>query len=601
MNADALPNILPLASTPEALPDLSHITEQAIQWLQTDSCFLCLSSHPLIWIKLRPASPGTWRFAPATFAERCAAADNDVIHDLATDPRLPELPSLLGDEDLRFYAGAALRSANGTRLGTLAVLDRRSRPDLDHQQLSILRDLAAAAADLLPDAAAIAPPDNHMSAKPAWLPDSEALQRHLTGLLSAPSGDNRLFLLLVTYDGLESLLDTMNAMAAKAVVKLVAERLRAALPPNTHLEAEDNRRRPVLARIPGRGFGIVHSGAGDEHTVIAMVHRVLRTSGSPFDVHDGTNHGRVVFPASIGIAPRPDAGTPSLRAARMLRNAGIALTRAQKAGGGYRIYEQDMGQHADRHQSLHLDLASALQRQELHLAYQPILDIRTSRVTGFEALLRWRHPVYGTIPPTDFIPIAERSGLINDIGQWVLRQACADAMSWPDDIGVSVNLSPVQVRAGWLPGIVRRVLEETALRPVRLELEITESVLLPDSGANLSVLRSLRALGVRIAIDDFGSGYSSLGYLRTFAFDTLKIDQMFVRDLLSRDGNAAIIRAIAGLARDLGINTVAEGVENKAQLDCLCVENCNQAQGFLFSPPVPFHLTAELMSDFNGG
>jgi EAL domain-containing protein (putative c-di-GMP-specific phosphodiesterase class I) len=237
--------------------------------------------------------------------------------------------------------------------------------------------------------------------------------------------------------------------------------------------------------------------------------------------------------------------------------------------------------------ALELDLRKALALRELELFYQPQLDLETGRVGGFEALLRWRHPARGLVPPSEFVPLAEEIGLIVKIGEWVLRTACREAAGWPDGIGVAVNVSPAQFKSPKLVDVVRGALETTGLAPSRLEVEITESVLLQDDAGNLATLHRLRDLGVRIAMDDFGTGYSSLSYLRSFPFDKIKIDRSFVRDLSSSADCLAIVRAIAGLGSSLGMATTAEGVETAEQMRRIWDEGCDQIQGYLVSRLVP--------------
>jgi EAL domain-containing protein (putative c-di-GMP-specific phosphodiesterase class I) len=246
-----------------------------------------------------------------------------------------------------------------------------------------------------------------------------------------------------------------------------------------------------------------------------------------------------------------------------------------------------MDARAQARRLLEMDMRAALQRDEFQPYYQPIRDVASDRVVAFEALLRWNHPQRGLISPLNFIPLAEETGLIIQLGEFVLHRACADAATWPDDIGVAVNLSPVQFKNPNLIASVTDALEKSGLSARRLELEITESVLLQNSEATLTTLHDLRAMGVRISLDDFGTGYSSLSYLRSFPFDKIKIDRSFVSELATREDSVAIIRAVTGLGRSLGIVTTAEGVENDAQLELLRREGCTQAQGYLFSMPRP--------------
>ena len=244
---------------------------------------------------------------------------------------------------------------------------------------------------------------------------------------------------------------------------------------------------------------------------------------------------------------------------------------------------------------LEIDLRRALIEEELEVYFQPINDARTGAVRSFEALARWRHPERGMISPAEFIPLAEQTGLIVPLGEWVLRAACREAMHWPDEVGVSVNLSALQFKAPALTATIRNALTDTRLAAGRLELEITESVLLDGTNDNLSILRDFHALGIKIALDDFGTGYSSLSYLRSFPFDKLKIDQSFIRNSDVRDGRE-IVKAIASLGQTLGITTTAEGVETEDQLARMVEYGCTEAQGYLFSRPVPASQVAALLS-----
>jgi predicted signal transduction protein with EAL and GGDEF domain len=272
----------------------------------------------------------------------------------------------------------------------------------------------------------------------------------------------------------------------------------------------------------------------------------------------------------------------------LLRNADLALYRAKADGRGrYHFFEREMERRAHLRRTLEMDLRKAFENGEFELFYQPLINLKAKEISGFEALLRWKHPEQGMVPPTDFIPLAEEIGLIVPLGEWVLRQACAEAAKWPNEIKVAVNLSPVQFRSKGLVQAVVSALAHAGLSPSRLELEITESVLLAETSANISTLHQLRELGVRISLDDFGTGYSSLSYLRTFPFDKIKIDQSFVRELADRPDSLAIVRAVAGLGTSLGIATTAEGVETEGQLERLRNEECTEVQGYLFSPPRP--------------
>ncbi len=260
-----------------------------------------------------------------------------------------------------------------------------------------------------------------------------------------------------------------------------------------------------------------------------------------------------------------------------------------------RFFAAEMDQKLRDRRSMQHDLRSAIERNELRLYYQPEAEI-DGEIVAFEALLRWEHPRKGTIPPADFIPLAEESGLILPIGEWVLRTACSEAARWSKPIRVGVNLSPIQFRHGDLAGLVHSILLETGLQPSRLELEITEGVLINDFSRTLSVLRRLKALGIRIAMDDFGTGYSSLSYLQAFPFDKIKIDQTFISNLSHNSQSATIVRAVIGLARGLEVPVIAEGVETKEQLEFLIGANCDEVQGFIIGRPLPIEHYAEFVN-----
>jgi predicted signal transduction protein with EAL and GGDEF domain len=305
----------------------------------------------------------------------------------------------------------------------------------------------------------------------------------------------------------------------------------------------------------------------------------------------------VIVGASIGIALAPDDGDAS---DALLRAADMALYRAKSDGRGmFHFFEPDMDRRIQARRSLELDLRKAYQNGEFELYYQPLVNLERDEVSGFEALLRWRHPERGMIQPNEFIPLAEEIGLIVPIGEWVLRRACDEAATWPANIKIAVNLSPVQFRSRGLVQAVLSALAHSGLSAQRLELEITESVLLGETEANLATLHSLRALGASISMDDFGTGYSSLSYLRSFPFDKIKIDRSFVNEMMERADCVAIIRAVAGLGMSLGIATTAEGVETSAQLDCLRAEGCTEIQGYLVSPPRPASEVWQLLAASN--
>jgi predicted signal transduction protein with EAL and GGDEF domain len=345
----------------------------------------------------------------------------------------------------------------------------------------------------------------------------------------------------------------------------------------------------MVARLGGDEFSIVQWPISGPKEANALARKLIEVVGRPYEI-DGQE---IIIGASVGIALGPVDGDC---ADVLLRNADMALYRAKEHGGNdSRFFELEMDRQIQNRRALELDLRKALANGEFELLYQPLINLPSDEITGFEALLRWHHPTRGTIYPAEFIPIAEDIGLIAPISEWVLRTACVEAKRWPENTKVAVNLSAVQFRTRGLVQMVVGTLAHSGLRPERLELEITESVLLSETQANLATLHQLRNVGVRISLDDFGTGYSSLSYLRSFPFDKLKIDRSFVRDLVDRPDCLVIIRAILGLGRNLGIAATVEGVETKEQLDLLRAEGCTEVQGYLFSTPQPISRVAELL------
>ena len=302
---------------------------------------------------------------------------------------------------------------------------------------------------------------------------------------------------------------------------------------------------------------------------------------------------------SIGISMAPGDGTSY---GTLLKNADVALYKAKSDGREtWRFFEPEMDARLQERRALELDLRDALEAGGFELHYQPLFDFKRNRIGSFEALIRWRHPSRGLISPSEFIPIAEEVGLITQLGEWVLKRACLEARSWPDDVRVAVNVSPAQFRSGQLAVAVANALSASRIAANRLELEITESVILANTGSTMATLSKIRDLGVRIAMDDFGTGYSSLSYLRSFPFDKVKIDQSFIRDLDSMADSSVIVGAIIGLCKSLGMRVAAEGVETQAQLDYLFWEGCSEAQGYYFSRPVPADLVPGLIGKWLGG
>jgi diguanylate cyclase (GGDEF)-like protein len=335
-----------------------------------------------------------------------------------------------------------------------------------------------------------------------------------------------------------------------------------------------------VARIGGDEFALILTNLTRSEEAFEIADRFVAAFADPFLIDGCEINGAI----SIGIAVAPrDGHTPH----DLLKNADIALYRAKKAGPGtICFFEASDDKSARDRRALQRDLEGAIDRNELFLVYQPFLDVRENRITGFEALLRWQHPVRGLIPPSEFIPIAEETGLIHQIGEWVVRRACATLSKWPDDIRVAVNFSAAQFHNTGILQTIVQALAQAEVAPSRLEIEITESMLISKYGSASSILNSLLQLGVTVALDDFGTGYSSLTYLRSLPFSRIKIDQSFIRDMLVQPDCAAIVKSVIGLAQELHIGVVAEGVETADQLEYLRQTNCDEVQGYLIGRPV---------------
>jgi diguanylate cyclase (GGDEF)-like protein len=371
-------------------------------------------------------------------------------------------------------------------------------------------------------------------------------------------------------DRFKAVNDTFGHHTGDRLLKIVAARLR-----------ELVRDSDTIARMGGDEFVIVQAPISGRDQATLLAERVISSVNEPF-VIDG--HQAAVG-ASIGVAVSPDDGAAP---EKLLRNADLALYRAKEDGRGtFRFFEAAMDEHMQSRRSMEQDLRKALPAGEFELHYQPVVNLQTSAISGFEALIRWNHPDRGLISPAAFIPLAEESGFIVPLGEWVIRQACVTAAKWPEHLHVAVNISASQFRSAGLMQVIVGALAASGLKPTRLEIEITETVLLQDKAATLAILHQLRALGVRIAMDDFGTGYSSLTYLQCFPFDKIKIDRSFVKDITDNAGSLNIVRAVAAMANGMGMTATAEGVETPEQLDRITAEGCTEMQGYLFSRPLP--------------
>jgi diguanylate cyclase (GGDEF)-like protein len=386
--------------------------------------------------------------------------------------------------------------------------------------------------------------------------------------LALKADENGAGLMYLDLDHFKSINDTLGHPIGDKLLNAVALRLEACV-----------RNGDLIARLGGDEFAILVGGE-NINAIDQLATRIIEAIGLPFLI-DGYE---VMTGASIGIAYAPDHGdTPE----QLLKNADLALYAAKAQGRGrYIRFETGMDSLAESRRELELDLRTALGRDEMRLHYQPLINLTSGEPSGYEALVRWEHHARGTVMPSDFIPIAEETGMVIKIGEWVIRRALQEASKWPDHLSVAVNLSPAQMRSTNLLPTIIHALAQSGVAAHRLELEITESVLMNDSEANIAVLHKLSALGIRIALDDFGTGFSSLNYLRSFPFNKIKIDRCFISEIDSREDCRAIVRSIVSLANNLGMTTTAEGVERQSQLDTLRVEGCTEVQGFLFSKAV---------------
>ena len=382
-------------------------------------------------------------------------------------------------------------------------------------------------------------------------------------------------------DQFKAVNDTFGHPCGDKLLRIVAERLRALVG-----EAD------TIARMGGDEFVIVQATIADPADATSLAQRVIDALSEPYDI-DGQ---QAVIGVSIGISVGPgDGSNPD----KLLRNADLALYRAKSDGRGtFRFFEPAMDLQMQTRRIMEQDLRKALPAGEFELHYQPVVNLASKEISGFEALIRWNHPSKGMISPADFIPLAEEIGFIVPMGEWVIRQACATAAQWPDDLHVAVNISAIQFRSPGLMQVIVSALAASGLAPTRLEIEITESVLLHNKEATLAVLHQLRALGIRIAMDDFGTGYSSLTYLQSFPFDKIKIDRSFVKNITENSSSLNIVRAVAALANGMGMTATAEGVETAEQLHSIASEGCTEMQGFLFSRPLP---AAEIERQFLSG
>ena len=420
------------------------------------------------------------------------------------------------------------------------------------------------------------------------LPNRMLFRERLEQAINMAGRGSQSALLCLDLDHFKIVNDTLGHPVGDGLLQAAARRLKTCV-----------REVDTVARLGGDEFAVIQLAADRPEDAELLANRIVTAFSKPFEVDGHQIH----IGTSVGVALAPaDAATSE----KLLKNADIALYLAKSEGRGtIRFFEPEMDARMQLRRTLELDLQGAIARNEFEIYYQPLINLAADKIAGFEALLRWHHPDRGLILPADFIPLAEETEAIVAIGEWVLQTACFEAKKWPVSITVAINLSPVQFKKGDLTATVKAALEASGLRPDRLELEITETVLLDDTARTVAALHELRALGVAVALDDFGTGYSSLSYLRSFPFDKIKIDQSFVRDLVKNKESMSIVRAVTGLGHSLSMKTTAEGVETQEQLEKLRDEGCTEVQGYLFSRPRPASelpaLIAKLQHQAHGG
>ncbi|MBY5780912.1 MULTISPECIES: putative bifunctional diguanylate cyclase/phosphodiesterase [Rhizobium] len=411
------------------------------------------------------------------------------------------------------------------------------------------------------------------------LPNRIHFREQVDATLTERKPDEQIALVHLNLDRFKSINNTMGVSAGDKILQQVAERVRASA-------GSEN----TLARLGSDEFAILQTGKQQPWNVTALAEQIRRELSEPFF------HGekQVELSVSMGIAIAPEDGEET---DILLKNAGVALSHAKADGRKReRFFASEMEAQMQLRHALEADLKTAVENEEFELHYQPLYDLSQRRICGFEALIRWNHPVRGRVPPMDFIPLAEEVGLVVDIGRWVLRRACNDAAQWPEGIKIAVNVSAIQFSSSDLTRDVSEALAAAALSPSRLELEITESVLMENLSEVLPILHALKERGIRISMDDFGTGYSSLSYLSSFPFDKIKIDKSFVNDIVDNKEAHAIMHAIILLGDALGMRVTVEGVETAAQLALLECEECDEIQGYHISPPRPARDVPHLLS-----
>lgn len=425
----------------------------------------------------------------------------------------------------------------------------------------------------------IAGVENHQGARDALtgLREHTVLRDELASALTGRSSNEKLAVIYLGVDRFKTINEQFGHATGDVLLKEIAKRICA-------ITRSDD----IVARVSGDEFAVVQRRTKNRVGVEALVKRLLKELSQPFSIDEK----KIVIEVSAGVVMSPDKTTDP---DELLRNADVALMRAKVDDfGGYSFFDVAIDSRQRAQRCLETDLRNALDRQQFRLHFQPLLSTAKRRIVGFEALLRWQHPEHGMVPAGEFIPLAEETGLIVPIGDWVMQKACQQALCWPEDVSIAVNVSAVQFRSRCLTDMVEKSL--SGLDPSRLVIEVTESIFMQDACSSLNILRALREAGVQFALDDFGTGYSSLAYLQSFPFDKIKIDRSFVANATRDERSATLLATIVKMGRALGMNTVAEGVETEEQFDLVKSEGCEEVQGYLFAPPVSATKATKLLA-----
>jgi len=586
-----------LHSAPEDAFD--RITRMATRLLKVPIALVSLVDKDIQWFKSRCGFKPTQSARDISFCGH-AILDHEplVVPDALLDPRFHDNPLVTGDEHIRFYAGVPLYSIERQAIGTLCVLDRKPRT-LAADELDILRDLARMAEELIHHrqlATAAQSLHAHLAASTAnpelsaaagqvefllnhdvltGLANRQALvravQQHLASAGEVPV---RTLVASINIDKFKRLNELLGHHGGDRALVTITRSLQALLRPGD-----------VLARAGNDEFVLLLPGLGDDTTARDRLRQLMQAVNHEYM----TPNGPIPLTCSIGYAIYPDDGGD---ADLLMNNAAMAMRRAKSLGGGQiQRFSDELKQAVNRKLALESQLRRALEQDELFLVYQPKIDLRSGVVAGLEVLLRWHHPEHGTVSPVEFIPIAEESGLIVTIGEWVLKSAIAQSRAWHaagvPDVSFAVNLSARQFLQTDIVETVDQAMRSADLPPGMLELELTESISIDDPERSAALMARLRALGITLSIDDFGTGYSSLSYLKRLPVDKLKIDRSFVMDMHQSGESLAMVKAIIAMAHSLRLEVIAEGVEYTAQLDALRAAGCDHIQGYIFSKPLP--------------